>query len=659
MKQQLSSLLIALASSAALAAHGGQYRGPGEIVPPGSSSGSSSANKGATTNGGNLSGSAATAAPPGPSAPSVGATGGFTARGSLVGDDLTRWSFWWEFNKDRFINLRAALDDGGPKVEVDPLAVHLGTIDPVIVAQRPSRRQILDEVLPPLRQALLSTTNRDVITACLVGIAKIAAEDAGTTLPLLARHLNSADQEVRETAALALGITQLPAAMPMLLDLLGDTSTGREVTGRSEVDVRTRTFAAYAVGLVANRPISVALRNMAFEALRSALTTTTDRNLQIGAIQGIRMIRVGAAAEAAERALRDAMVAALWTTFTAESELSAQQVQAHVPGAIATLLGRGGDPAGTYKSRLLAELRETRGQRSIFLVQSAALALGQLCTADARDAEFVSALAHYASEGRDQQSRYFALMALGEIGGESCRAALLQRLEKGKDQERSWAALALGVFAHETLQRAGRTGTRDRQICAALLDSLRSEHNPEVLTALAVSLGLSRHADAADTLRQLLDKYRRDDERAGYLAIGLALVGDRESLGRLRELLEHSTRRPDLIRQVAVAMGKLGGATAADDLARMLQQPDRNVAKLSAIASALGLIGNRNSISPLVSLLFDDQVPELSRAFAAAALGSIGDKDDLPWNAKIGSDANYRAAVETLTNQCSGILDIL
>jgi hypothetical protein len=31
----------------------------------------------------------------------------------------------------------------------------------------------------------------------------------------------------------------------------------------------------------------------------------------------------------------------------------------------------------------------------------------------------------------------------------------------------------------------------------------------------------------------------------------------------------------------------------------------------------------------------------------------------VPWNAKIGVDNNYRASVETLTNQQSGILDIL
>ena len=77
------------------------------------------------------------------------------------------------------------------------------------------------------------------------------------------------------------------------------------------------------------------------------------------------------------------------------------------------------------------------------------------------------------------------------------------------------------------------------------------------------------------------------------------------------------------------------------------------------IASALGFIGDRRTISPLVKMLFNPELTEISRAFAAVALGGVADKEPLPWNSKIGTDMNYRAAVETLTNQVNGILDIL
>ena len=67
----------------------------------------------------------------------------------------------------------------------------------------------------------------------------------------------------------------------------------------------------------------------------------------------------------------------------------------------------------------------------------------------------------------------------------------------------------------------------------------------------------------------------------------------------------------------------------------------------------------QSAIQPLQRVLFDEVRSELSRAFAAVALGGIGDRAPLPWSAKISANLNYRAAVETLTNQQSGILDIL
>ena len=37
----------------------------------------------------------------------------------------------------------------------------------------------------------------------------------------------------------------------------------------------------------------------------------------------------------------------------------------------------------------------------------------------------------------------------------------------------------------------------------------------------------------------------------------------------------------------------------------------------------------------------------------------IAERQSLPWNAELAIGVNYRASVETLTNQVSGILDIL
>ena len=108
-----------------------------------------------------------------------------------------------------------------------------------------------------------------------------------------------------------------------------------------------------------------------------------------------------------------------------------------------------------------------------------------------------------------------------------------------------------------------------------------------------------------------------------------------------------------------IALGKLGDKTVAERLQKLMTDGEPNLAKLSSIASAIGFIGDKRSIKPLKDLLFDDKLSDLSRAFAAVALGGVADKQPLPWNSAIGVNMNYRAAVETLTNSQTGILDIL
>ena len=165
--------------------------------------------------------------------------------------------------------------------------------------------------------------------------------------------------------------------------------------------------------------------------------------------------------------------------------------------------------------------------------------------------------------------------------------------------------------------------------------------------------------DLADKLRELMKENQAKEDMAGYCAIGLALMNDTRSIEDIREVVDGASRRFSLLQQAAIALGKLGDKGVADLLQKKLTDGEPNLAKLSAIASAIGFIGDKRTIKPLKDLLFDTKLGDLSRAFAAVALGGVSDKENLPWNSKISSNMNYRAAVETLTNQQSGILDIL
>ena len=111
----LSAGLVALLTAPALA-HGGQYRGPGDVVPPapGGGGGRTPGAAGPTTGGpsGPATPGPSNPSTPGPTGPGTGGPAGpagpkgpTTGGGIQLTDDLTRWEFWWEFNKDPFINL--------------------------------------------------------------------------------------------------------------------------------------------------------------------------------------------------------------------------------------------------------------------------------------------------------------------------------------------------------------------------------------------------------------------------------------------------------------------------------------------------------------------------------------------------------------------------
>jgi hypothetical protein len=107
-------------------AHGGQYRGPGDVVPPSPGGGGGTGGPAGPTTGGPAGPERA-----GPSGPTTGGPAGPrrvalparpaqkrgappAGRGVDIEDDLTTWNYWWEFNKDPFIRLKDAVAERWP-----------------------------------------------------------------------------------------------------------------------------------------------------------------------------------------------------------------------------------------------------------------------------------------------------------------------------------------------------------------------------------------------------------------------------------------------------------------------------------------------------------------------------------------------------------------
>ena len=669
--------LMALPESAS--AHGGQYRGPGDVVPPnpGGSGGRTPGPTGPTTPGptGPTTPGPTGPSTPGPTGPTTGGpvtpagpvAGPRTPRGGDAGPDLTKWQFWWEFNKDPFINLKDSIHAAATVTGSDEFFMGASKAADAKDTMKPSEADVLDNVLPALHRSIEGTTNRDIASSCMIAMAKIGKNNEAKKIDILEvfkARLKSQDQEIRETAALAMGISALPAAAKdVLVHLAKDDAEGRKLVDKSEVDDRTRAFACYALGLVAYASSKVEEKTPAFDALKAVLDDEkiSNRNVKVGAINGMRLLRPSA--DGKDNELRKKCVDALWSYFEKKLGKGEELIQSHVPPAIAALMGRGSEKEhARFKDAFLKDLDLSNdSKRDITVSQSCAIALGLMTERTKEDQKYVDALVRYVNQGKDHMTKYFAIIALGEIGGETCRAALLELHVKGsKSQIKPWSAVALGVLNYFAMKEAGQSAaTVDIEAGRALHTTLKEIRNPETQSAAAIGLGLMKYTDAADDIREMLVKNKHQEEFAGYLSVGLALMNDTKSVEDIQSIVKASIRKPDLLKQAAIALGKLGDKSITGTLQEMLTSGDMNVAKLSAVATAFGYIGDRRTIDPLVKLLFDEKLTELSRAFSAVALGGICDKELLPWNSKIASNMNYRAAVETLTNQATGILDIL
>jgi HEAT repeat protein len=272
--------------------------------------------------------------------------------------------------------------------------------------------------------------------------------------------------------------------------------------------------------------------------------------------------------------------------------------------------------------------------------------------------QYSKALQDHYKSGKDQQARYFALMSLGQIGGEQNRTFLLEQVQRARKIDQAWAALALGVLSFETRERDAHADV-DRTAGDAVRRQLALNKNRDVQAGLCVALGLLQYTEAAADIMQLLSEKSGDDDLAGYACLGLGLMNHKAAMSQMKALAEDSVRRQGRLKQAVIALGLLGDKTMVETLVELLQKRGTSLASQAAIATALGAIGDARSLDPLVEMLHDQSMTPLARAFAGVALGIVADKEERPWNAKISTNLNYRANTETLTNQFSGVLDIL
>lgn len=589
-------------------------------------------------------------------------------RGIPIGPDMTTWQHWWDFNQDRHLPFEVshAVQTGSDDFFLGATrkaAVPAGAVDAA---------RVRDEVLPALRRAVDSGL-RDVTANSLIALARIGLDHPDWTVTdVIAARLGDEDQRVRETAALALGLAAHTDGRRrlQLVSILRDNAAGRALVGR-EVSDRTRSFAAYGLGLLASRTDKSATKRAVFEALAGVLQdeSIVARDVRIAALQAIGLLDIDRKSYRGAR-LAAEVLATLEAFFAKDRGVGEQQVQAHCPTAIARMLGRDDPGAERHKERFAAILegkgfdgRKSRRKVQHAVAQSCALALGQLVRPDEdgdvaqnRDVRFSEVLRATWKTHKDAQTRNFAVLALGQIGGAENRAFLLKAVDRAsRNIEQPWCALALGLCAE---QRQRETGAVDTFVAETLMRCFERAKNPEAVGALAIALGLSGSDASRAKLAKALSRNVGKDVAPAAICQALSMLDAGASQVELRKALDKCDRRPELYEEATRALGRLGDDEIAEALLQRLVRGEANYGMQLALATALADVGGAAQVAPLVDIVADASRSAVTRAGAARALGGIVDRKPTRWNTLLRENANYRAAVATLTDGSGGVLDL-
>lgn len=583
------------------------------------------------------------------------------------------------------MNLKSHIHESEIQTGSDDFFLGHGTKASAKEILAPSEDTIRNTIVPALIRALQTETNNDIVTGAMLALAKIGDErgEGGESdfEKLFLPFLKDGNQEIAETAAMALGILGNPASIQTLEHLLNDDAQGRELVGsEAGVNYRTRAFAAFGLGQVGHYCGDVTLQEEVVRILWETCESPKGRtrDVKVAAIISMGLVPLEVQTdpspdseyEGAPRH-RQEQIDYLLNFFLDDSNRDRHYlVRAHAPRAITKLM-KGLDDS-KVKDRVTIALapyvskRGHIGERE--LRQSAVLAYGSLGDLDQDESDRTIRLHLIDSMGNaDAQVKNFSLIALGQVGGrlgkpdeqhkglKQVRRELQQHLAKGKTQMRPWAGLAMGIMEREL---ASTDVGQSSDMLSALRSSLSQSKTKDEVGAYAIALGLAGDLDSQDIMMEKLDTMA-DDEVRGHLAIGLGLMNAGEAQESIKKLVKDSKYRGELLKQAAISLGLLGDKKVVNQLVGMLKDANTLTTR-AALASALGFIGDASSVAPLVEMLENESYTDAARGFAAVALGVVADRESLPFNAKFAEDINYRANTHTLTGGGgTGLLDIL
>ncbi len=585
------------------APHGGQYRGPGAVVPPGYSA-------------------------HGPRR--------FSLYRSWRRPALGSWAHAWEFRKEE--TLFAALEDAGR------------------TALQPG---VVEHCLHLIRDGV-SSPNPDVRAASLIALGR-ASRGERDLAPLVAGLLD-VDPFVREAAILGLGLLGRREAWPLLRRIARSGSLFGGLDGAFDVSrERSRVFACFAAGLLVDRCGDPRLhRSVAVEMAGLLGPSPASPGLRQAAVLVLGMagrLDGGRWIPPIEGVLADPRSDGRVRGQAALSLVSMLRPAApeEQGNALAdTLLRWLDDPAFPRAARCASLEALAR------LVPSCSQDRQQAALRQWRAA--LAAEGHPALPGSSALAMARCAAALD--GDDPLHLAIVESLEAGlvsaRLELRSWFAFALGLLSFEQAGLPPAVATRRRALLRSGVSSMPWELEPG---AWLLALGLLQDPEVEGLLGRL---QRPLDSSLRYGALAMGIAGTPSAPFR-RSLVLDSPRQPRLQLQALLGLGFGSDPAGTACILQAVRREDSGRAVLAVLASwstALGMRMDHRAL-PELSLLAraphpSSWQPQLVQAYAVATLGILADREGGPWCRLFTREIHFFSRPVPFHDQRgSGVLDLL
>jgi len=566
MKQIVLGLVILALVASTGFAHGGAYRGPAGEVPPnmrkpedppppnegGTPTPPPEENPGTPTPPDAPGGGRPAPAPPGgsdgngnpggvaPRAPGAGNGSGGATTGNPRGKGsgprpvtFESWAFWWGYNKDDILNLKARLKAGEQTSGTESGLLNVGDKH---VRTKDSGTQgitdskIVNEVYPALVKVLEDQdANFDIRAGAVIALGKIGASQPDLAVKIAHRLIdimnNKSGKEhfsVEESGALALGLLQLKDPENVVLNALCDKALDRRGQTKNQ---RTRAFACLALGLL---QVNMSDGEEIYGRVKSTLTEIVKSPKE--SLDDMAVCALTAMGLSGDPSYAPDLLTMVKEGKAYKTKKLKDLVQCYAASAIGKLAETNPGVATKDTVEVLKKAMISEGTNTI---RSSVIAFGQLGSQPNVDEKLVAQMVYsleYMVKKGESQSANFALISLGKIGGAVADSRLRNKIfdtlktamKKGSYSSKPFGALALGLM--------GRTAT-NADSRDAFREAVRFEFNeykgdPKNRGAYAISLGMLEDQDASPALIKILEDRGAVKDLRGACAIALGLIRD-------------------------------------------------------------------------------------------------------------------------------------